>query len=422
MIGGIIKMAKTYTLLEDRTCIQELPAYRNHMKEAKKRGKGRHGEIFTKTMLEKYHGVWNDRTESGLYLHMEYLDDLTAGRREAGRIKDQGFYGILMEEDETVDHILFVEEPAEESDVVTTNHSEGTYQLSSDEIEKLLAFVGFGNREKSNILFFGNEEGLGGYELHHAIKAKCAVYGNNEHSYITQNWRDGFYEIPEVIDPEYKKVMKELRGELLEETSLFSPMLEFQARIALHLQDPEQDWFSKREDNPENFEVIKKYYQTSLYHEDSKFPLSLMDLRPFPRRNEKDEWPYSNIDRSQYLRAFSFNPSAKIDPLYQELRDKRASILKRAIECSNANFIVGIGDKESKRRFFEQVFSTAERPLQFEEVKLTKDKCEVYKTSLILKNRTITVLLSDFFDYRNIGLAGLEKLTKEHIPVLNVTK
>ncbi|TSI05295.1 hypothetical protein [Lysinibacillus sp. BW-2-10] len=412
-----------WTEEENKICIQEMPKFRDYMINIRKGEKVRHGEIFAHKLLEKYPDVWIQRNENSLYQHLIYLDKLTAGKINKNIKCDEKFYGILLEEDENVEHIIWEDKEGNkhnqmENGGIAVNTS-GTYYLSNEEIDKLLAFIGYGDLQKSKIIFFGNEEGLGGYELHNAIQAKCEVYGNNCESHLNKdNWKDGFYEIPEKIDGPYKKVMQKLRGDLREDKSLFSPMLEFQARIALHLQYPNQEWFltsSESKEGKDNYQIIKNYYQTSLYNQSSSLNISLMDLRPFPRRNEKDEWPYANINRSEYLKAFKFENDENISAVCKELRNKRVAVLKRTIEFSSANLIIGIGDKESKRRFFEQNFRNNQKPIVFEELPLTKEKIELFKTSIQLENRTISVLLCDFFDYRNIGVEGLETLVKNHL-------
>ncbi|MEK4229697.1 hypothetical protein [Solibacillus sp. FSL H8-0538] len=395
--------------VENQVCIQELPDFRKHMSNAKNRKMGKHGKKFANSMLDKY-SILENRTDSALYQHMKYLNNLAFGEIETDRKKDKKYIGILLEGDEIVEDIVFSNKKEEKTN--NNNDSKGTYNLSTEETAKLLAFVGYGDNNKSKIIFLGNEEGLGGYELQNVIQTNCEVFGNNPDCYLNPNyWKDGYYEIPENIEEQYKKVMKKLRGELREDTSLFAPMLEFQARIVLHFLQPDKEWFVKKGINKDNYNIIKNYYQKNLYNNNSQFNITLMDFRPFPRRNEKDQWPYSNLDKLQYLNAFKFNLKSKLKPFYKELRDTRAGILKRAIEQSHANLIVGIGDKDSKRRFFEQYFSNA----QFEEYSLTKEKVELFKASIQLENRTITVLLSDFFNHYTIGLVGLEKLTKEHI-------
>lgn len=400
-----------WTHKENLVCLQEMPAYRREMSNVRRGEKMTTGYAFTKVMLSEY-DVWINRKDLDLYAHMEYFNKLSAGVIEPTVNGDWDYFNILepkaerfsfvSEEDSyKEDKELFVEvEQEEQEETVVEYNSEG-YFLSDEEKEKLLAFVGYGDFRKSSIIFFGNEEGLAEGELANALQEKVEVFACHTDTYINRtDWHEGFYEIPENIPDSSKKI------------DFKSPMLEYQARIVKHLLEPERNWFLKKGESEEEYIEAKKYYQKDyLYRRESTFNISLLDLRPFPRKNEGGKWPYQNLDKSQYLRAFSFNPRCRISSEYKKLREDRAANLKRVILHSDAQYIIGIGAKDVKKRFFEQNFEN----VNFEGISLTKNKVQLYKAIIQGNGKTITILLSDFFDHLNIGLAGLEKLTKEHI-------
>ncbi|UYZ21734.1 hypothetical protein [Mesobacillus jeotgali] len=418
-------MSARWNFEENKRCILEMPKYRMFMLNTKRGNIGETGRKFARKMLKDYPDIWDaSRNEDSLYQHMDYLDDLTAGREDTTVLKDIGFYGILHQDDENIEKIDFeklernfykrqVSDKSSNTTISDLNKL-GAYSLSNDELEKLQAFIGYGDLRKSKIIFLGNEEGLGGYELDYSIKAKYEAYGKNSSTYLNvDNWKDGYYEIPENVEENYKKVLLNLRGRLNSEDSLFAPMLEFQARIIKNILQPNRNWFLKKSEDEDAYKEIKEYYQRSLYNRNSQYNVSLMDFRSLPRKNERDDWPFENINCSQYIKAFEFNPHSKLDDFYMNLQKQRGRVLKQAIEYSVADTIIGIGAKHAKKRFFEQNFDSVE----FKSYKLSKGKPQLYKGELSLKDRTITVLLSDFFDYRTIGLDGLEKIAKEHLPV-----
>lgn len=303
------------------------------------------------------------------------------------------------------------------------------YFLEENEKQKLLAFCGYGHYPTAQIAFLGNEEGLAGYEMEYGIKARCATFGQNPDTYIGSTWTDGYFELGEEVDLRFKDEMMQLRGNLLPTKKLFSNMLEFQARIMLHLEHGfSGDWFQKSQQNPHNYSIIADYYRnegdygnTGLYRRGSKIGSALLDIRPFPRRDEGktgNKWPYDNIDEKQYLKAFSFQERKGLTDEYKLMRDIRAQYLMKAITTYRFPILIGIGDKESKRYFFERYFGAEFRSNKA--VSLTKNKTEAFISEPV-GEWGMTVVLSDFFDhgFKGIGLEGLRILTNQYItPIL----
>ena len=302
------------------------------------------------------------------------------------------------------------------------------YFLEENEKEKLLAFCGYGHYPTAQIAFLGNEEGLAGYELPFGIKARCASFGLNPDTYIGSSWRNGYYEMGEIVDPLFEKEMLRLRGSLRPPGKLKSPMLEFQARMMLFMEHGfTGDWFKKSTEDPHSYVLITDYYRnigryesSGLYKRSAKIGSALLDLRPFPRRDEGkagNKWPYANINEKQYNKAFSFQDLPGITEEYKQLRDIRAQYLMNAITTYRFPIIIGIGDKESKRHFFERYFDAEFKPDKM--MSLTKNKLEVFISEPV-NDWGMIVVLSDFFDhgFKGIGLNGLRILTTQIITPL----
>ncbi|MGG0937057.1 hypothetical protein ABHN11_13215 [Brevibacillus centrosporus] len=303
------------------------------------------------------------------------------------------------------------------------------YFLEQHEKEKLLAFCGYGHYPTAKIAFMGNEEGLGGYELKYGIKARSAAFGSNPKTYFGSTWRDGYFEIGEESDHLFNQEMLQIRGSLRRPEELSSLMLEYQARIMLHVENGfTGNWFQTSPKEPTAYKLIKDYYRnvgqyehSGLYKKNAKVGSALLDLRPFPRRDEGQtgkHWPYHNIKQSQYNRAFSFHDQSGLKEEYKQLRDARAQYLTRAISTYRFPLLIGIGDKASKKNFFERYMDATFPPEKT--ISLTKDRPEVFISDPI-GDWGMIVILSDFFErgFKGIGLRGLHILASEIIkPIL----
>lgn len=259
-------------------------------------------------------------------------------------------------------------------------------KISNEQLKKLNYFCGSGDFPNANIIFFGNEEGLGGKKLKEVIENRCNLYdnkntiklSNNKNIYYRKDWES-------------------------DKKAINSSMLQFQARILLFLNNPKGNWFVKKGDDPDIFEQIKEYQRSQLYREcnNYKFKSALIDLRPLPRFVEKC-WPYENVNECQYLKAFQFNIESGIGDKLLHFRNERAQIIKNLFDTSKKiNVIVGIGDKKTKRNLFEKSYNA-----KFLEI--IEGKC--FQSQIQLNGQIINIFLSNFFDYQVLGLKNLEKL------------
>ncbi len=269
--------------------------------------------------------------------------------------------------------------------------------ISIDQLFRMIAFVGYGDFSNAEIIFFGNEEGTaGGPDLEIEINKRCHQYLNEGTPICSRNPEAGFYIIPQ----------NNIIGNI--------PMLQFQARLLLHLINQKVDWFQTKANKPARFECIKAYTTYLLYKETSPLIKSaLVDLGPLPRSNG-NAWLYENLNRRQYDRAFSYENQDNIDNYYLELSLQRSKVIKRLLnKCGQAKILIGIGKKDIKKRFLTQAFNNP----HFDILDLGNSFC--HYTELSMENgKLIHVFLCDFFNNRNFKLNNLQALAEKIYPLI----
>ncbi|WP_214828768.1 hypothetical protein [Exiguobacterium sp. s26] len=327
---------------------------------------------------------------------------------------------------------------------MTTNFESNQFHLSEEEMKRLEKWFGYGAFREADIVFFGNEEGLGGYPIE-AVRARTRVYGNNSDTWLDKNWENGYWD--ETGDTGYNlvgEVTNEIRAEKglvphnIKEGNPNSTMLDFQARLLLALEKPEYDWFAlkrgkRNEETTDKTDITDKWKEKydriqTLYDKDHKIKAALMDWRPLPRQNEST-WPYQ-LNQKEYLKAFKpgkryakkIQVAIKSDNLdglneYGKMVVTRTKLLKQVIEQFDFPVLVASGDPDAKEILFKLIF--AEKGITFEEKTLSNGKR--YKKAVVhVGNRELTILLSLFFNYRSncLGRDGLKGLYEEELSPL----
>jgi hypothetical protein len=119
-------------------------------------------------------------------------------------------------------------------------------------------------------------------------------------------------------------------------------------------------------------------------------------LKPYPQHTERS-WEYDNIDEKGYYRQYNFTLKNHTSDKY---RDLRIGAMKEAfVMCKNA-LILGSGDKENKKAFFQMIYPS----IKFEEIVLS-EKLKIYFS------RYPKIILSNYYDNRSgIRLDGLKCL------------
>lgn len=287
--------------------------------------------------------------------------------------------------------------PKARNSISSEQRQNGCVQLTNEETEKLNSFCGHGKLHDAEILFFGDEEGLDGDNIQTVIAKRCKEAEEN-HCLDGSDYRNGHYHFSEVYEGNGNTIQ----------------MIMFQARILLYLNDPNGDWFSEKKDNEDAFIKIRDYHWNNIYIESSewKYKTALTELRPLARRDEEgvDKWPYSNIDYDQYIKAFRFGRGVITDKNIIKLLEDRCDILYNVFsKCPKIKVIVGIGDRESKMRFFKKIF----REIDIDEFYINSKK--FYHAKVKIENRTIDIFLCNFFGGRGkykLHLADLPGLAK----------
>jgi len=322
------------------------------------------------------------------------------------------------------------------------NRKDETVSLTDEDIEELLPWFGYGHFKEVNIVFLGNEEGLGGYPIE-ATLARTRVYGKCEKTWLTENWEDGYWD--ETGYAGYLKlgeVTNQIRAELglspfVKEKEGYFPILDFQARLLLSLEEPDNDWFQLKGwysfHDPAKGTQLKNTIR-NLYSNTRKFKAGLVDWRPLPRPDE-NSWPYTGIDKKRYLDAFSLKrpyyenvknvlnerglqKDIDLDP-YSTMLYKRVTLMKNVLSGFPFSLLIGAGAVASKKRLLQLIFN--DQRINFKKKPLSGGK-KYEIADIKVRDRSFTVLLTPFFNHRKncLQLTGLKELVDNVIkPMLS---
>lgn len=300
-------------------------------------------------------------------------------------------------------------------------------QLTEEQYRKLVSFLGYGDFMKADVIFFGNEEGAGGYSIEANINVRCNEYGKNEageyeNLLVDNDWEKGYWECQSMEDDKMKieqffterdknKGRKAARGGFLYSA----------ARICKALEDKENNQFPFTNDS------IKKYLsENNLFRKREGIQSALVDWCPLPRRNQSD-WPpeYHLIDKNKYLNAFQKLPQKNREKLidafsnYMEDVDTRLSILNELFMKSPAKVIVGFGGVNGmKRKVFERLYGESIfTTIEFKTVDM--GNLESSKAIINLPNKKLHIYLLPFpqagrvFKNNTMLFGCLQEVTEE---------
>jgi len=239
--------------------------------------------------------------------------------------------------------------------------------ISPEQYKTMISFMGWGNFPNAKIVFFGIEEGTGGFKIPENIIARVNDFGQFENGSIESSFTpgtrvDGYWE------PDAKRGADKIRNVLgLPPTDLytggaFNPTI---ARISLELEQPHPDpnhWFQLYSDYPVAQEdIFRRIGQ--LYRKDSecKIDFALNDWHPLPRPNMSEWFPeYSPVNERLYLKAFDdFNRTQRYQDEFSDYSEdalKREGILKRMLTTFSIPLIIGLGKIPTKKKLLEKLF------------------------------------------------------------------
>jgi hypothetical protein len=325
----------------------------------------------------------------------------------------------------------------------------GHWQISKQEYDILLNYVGCGNFPGADIIVFGNEEGTGGYSVEANVKARTKAFGrfkeDGEYQYciVPGDPTKGFYELSSSSGGSkveaYLKDSEKLQHQGFT-AGVFNPSI---ARICLSVEQPNgTNWFEGTVNN-EAWAAIKNYVVNDLYRARQGIQTALADWRPLPRENESvwctEEYGLiaPSLTNNPFLGQFN-NPLRKrrlrtntnmFSDYYSDML-QRADTLKRTFELSKAKVIIGIGGASGfKKLALQRMFGNVFTPLVFEKPDMRNARgteIKAFMAKIQLENKDLHVFLLPFpsagtvFRTQKDTLLMLQELSEKYIqPIIN---
>lgn len=244
------------------------------------------------------------------------------------------------------------------------------WKLSHEMFNVLNRYLGSGDFPNAEILFFGNEEGLGGKELVANLVARTTTFGERDEegnvvsSLNSQTTEKGYWE-PSAAEGG-DKVHALLYQQGLVESPVRKPFvggyfLPMAARICLALERPDEDptyWFKPKGGYYfDGVNAISEYIANCLFRKrDEGIRSSLSDWRPLPRVKESSRpSEYECIDWKKYSKAYS-DPLGSHDISYSDASRDRANNLSDLLRLSKIKLIIGFGDISTKANMLSKLF------------------------------------------------------------------
>lgn len=263
-------------------------------------------------------------------------------------------------------------------------------QLTNPEINMLNSYCGAGDLRNANILFFFNEEGLGGQTIQQAIAGKKSNFPKNQAIDLKNKFNGHYHLIP-------NNITFPNRGALLEYTS----------RLMKYKSNPSGNWFDRKHVYQNSFTAIKQYQKNNLFREKVGFKSAHFELRPLPRKNESS-WPYlpnNNILQKDYNEAFKFYQGGRFNKYHDILRKDRVKILQNLFNNSSAEIFIGVGAVPFKKNVIKRIYPH----LTFKPIPIGNVFCDF--ASLNIGSRPVRIFLCPFFAYRGKGIVNLSELS-----------
>ena len=263
------------------------------------------------------------------------------------------------------------------------------HNLTQHEIDILNSLCGTGDIPNTNVLFFGNEEGLGGDTIQYVVQERMNHFP--EELPVDGNEKMNGHYYQDITGNSYP---------------LGGAFLNYCSRLMLKLSNPGGNWCSPMGVDNLAAKKIRDYHKYKLFREKQPLKSGLFELRPLPRANE-GEWPYCEpgiIDKHQYLTAFSCTQDRGLDAYHTNLRDERIRILKNIFTYSSAKTFIGVGAREFKKCFLEEMYPN----IKFRIIPLVD--VSIYYAQTNISGRDVRIYLCPFFGHFGTGLLGLDDL------------
>ncbi|MBP1154001.1 MULTISPECIES: hypothetical protein [unclassified Paenibacillus] len=267
--------------------------------------------------------------------------------------------------------------------------------LTEEHIHSLLSFIGYGDVSKAQIIFLGNEGGLGDRSVEDNIASICFTYKENVNHCVHGDWTKGYWK------QDQWKPGREVRVPR-------SPFLRLCSRMILALEHPDQpihSWFQQADHNV--IQDVKRFLmEGGLFTDRPGIQTALLDWRPLPRKREADPLPYDNINQKSYIDAFNFFDRPNNNP-YIEWRTKRLSLFQDLMKSYPVPLILGIGNIPAKKRMVDGIWGEQ----IYEEITLQPSGKKIAISKNIIGDNT-RVILTPFFGYEHMGYSGVKDLAQ----------
>jgi hypothetical protein len=243
--------------------------------------------------------------------------------------------------------------------------------LTNEQLLLLSKCIGSGPIDTAQIIILGNELGTAsGKDLENTIKK------------FEEDWTSG----PILQLDEGFSTLN------IKKLPINSTFLQFVSKISLALQYKDEEFFDKQL-NLRHTAKIFNYITNELYRTNT----SIINLYPLPRSSESS-WEYDNIDKKEYYRLYNFMNKNQITNEYKNIR---INAIKYALNLSKNSLLLGSGNKENKKAFFELIYPDI------------KFKTIILENIKIYFSENPKIILSNYFDNRRgIGLNGLKLIYK----------
>jgi len=265
--------------------------------------------------------------------------------------------------------------------------------LREEQIQSLLAYVGYGDFSKAEVVFLANEGGLGDRSVEENIYDICGPFREDANNWLKEDWRHGYWKVGKWSPGSKSKVPS-------------SPFLRLCSRMLLALEDRNQsceNWF-RRGDGVVLAEVKKFLMEGGLYSDRPGIRTALMDWRPLPRKTERDPLPYENVDQRRYLEAFGFKGGG--DNPYIAWRQMRIEIFRELFGVFPTPVVLCVGAPNDKKILAQNIWGISE----YDEIVLSPSGKRIYVSKETVGAKT-KVIITPFFGYEHMGYAGVCDLT-----------
>jgi len=271
---------------------------------------------------------------------------------------------------------------------------EESVYLSELDVHQLVNTYGHGDLTRSDILFFGIEEGLNGLGIQDALKTRFDMrdkLGTDG----TVCW--------------YKN------EEELADVNLRSDFLTYTARLILSLKNQNEPWFDigfGRED-------VHTFLSKSMYREFEGLHTALIDWKPLPKANIS-HWPYANIVKRDYNRVMALGKKVMRDiessctDGYYPWVTARLNGMGHILKEYHPRILIGVGDATKKRHILSVVIVRTFGVVPVWKTMHTRSGKTFTTTTIKTGTKETNIVLAPFFSRRTncLTMAGLEELSQ----------